>query len=113
MARLNLLTEGEVDASAAHIADLKNHTAKAIMSHLENSGFSDMRFDRAVGATGESIAYADIAQGQTLMVRVLSDDDIKIQLPVKAANILGLKDIYSIGSAAEAVAIINLIRSKI
>jgi len=102
--RLIGLAEGDVSAAQSKIVSTKNDLAIALAGEVRTLGFGNPRVEESYNVSDDSILYFDVRPGTTIMVRVVSDDDLQIQLSTGLADSLGVNDYHKVGSAAEVIA---------
>lgn len=113
MTKLYLLSEGEISNIGVQMTNIKNSIAIAISKELYSVGFKEQSIEYADNNSDDSIIYISLSESQTIMIRIVADDDLQVQIPTKTSTVLGVSDYYNLGSVGEIIAIFDKIKSKI
>ncbi len=117
--KLSILVEGDVTAANASIVSIKNKLAQLLAAETTKMGYRDAKLSPAEQASDDAILYLEVGNNhlftdsQVVMIRVIADDDLQIQLPDSLSSALQISDYQKVGAAAEAIAILKQIQSKI
>jgi len=93
--KLSNITEGVVSTSRGRIVDAKNDVAELLVTTIRRMGV-EPNVEYADSVSDDAIIYVDIG-GQTVMVQIISDDDIQVQLPEPLARVLRVPDYVKLG----------------
>jgi hypothetical protein len=110
--RLHELHEGVVSAARGRIVNTKNNIAIFLSNAIIDMGFERPDVDFADSTSDDAIIYIDIS-GYIVMIRIIGDDDIKIQVPEDLANIAHLHDYQKLDGPRGVVRALDLIRTFI
>lgn len=125
--RLHVLSEGTAASELGDIAKFRNSLAQRILLALDDIGFRKPNLKPSEGPSDDVIIYIEagknaiLSGSQIIMIAVEDDDRIRIQIPSDIsgvgkktlADILGIDDFYTVGSAGEAIARLKSIKNKI
>jgi len=95
--RLSAINEGIVSASRGRIVNVKNDLATVLADSIKDMGFREPDVEFADSTGEDAILYVDIS-GRTIMVKIISDDDIQIQVPEEMSSRLKIHDYQKLGS---------------
>jgi hypothetical protein len=96
-----------------------NSLAHKLSSEIENLGFRTPTINLADNESDDAILYVEAGrniidhESRIIMIRVFSDDNIQLQLPLQLSELLGTGDYFKTASAAETIARLTHIRSLI
>lgn len=107
--RLSEITEGIVSASRGRIVNVKNDVATSLADAIRDIGFQEPEVEFADSTTEDAILYVDIS-GSTIMIRVISDDDIQIQVPEDLSNLAKIHDYQKLGGPEQTIRALRRIR---
>jgi len=107
--RLSHIREGVVSASRGRIVNIKNDIATSLADAIRDIGFQEPDVEFADHTNEDAIIYVNIS-GSTLMVRIISDDDIQIQVPDDLSNIAKIHDYQKLGGREQVVRALQRIR---
>ena len=110
--RLSRITEGIVSTSRGRIVNIKNDIATSLAGSIKDLGFQEPDVEYADSTSEDAILYINIL-GSTLMVRIISDDDIQLQVPKDLSNTIKIHDYQKLGSPEHVVRALYHIRQLI
>ena len=108
--RLATISEGEIPAAQDRIISVKSILADSLAAEISGLGFEEVRVEKPRTVSDDAIIYFEAGAGrlvhesQKVMVRIVSDDDLQINIPIGLADMLGVNDYYKESSAAEVMA---------
>jgi hypothetical protein len=110
--KLSRIAEGIVSTSRGRIVNVKNDIATMLADAIRDMGFKEPDVEFADSTTEDAILYVDIADS-TLMVRIISDDDIQIQVPRELSDSAKIHDYQKLGSPKHVIKALQRIRLAI
>ena len=110
--KLSEITEGIVSTSRGRIVNIKNDIATSLSDAIQDIGFKEPDVEFADSTTEDAILYVDIS-GSTLMVRIISDDDIQIQVPRDLSDFAKIHDYQKLGGPRHVIDALQRIQHAI
>lgn len=109
---LQHLAEGIVSASRGRIVNVKNDLATALADAIKDMGFQEPDVEFADSTNEDAILYVDIS-GHTVMIKIVSDDDIQIQVPEEMSARLKIHDYQNLGGPRGVMAALRKIQAAL
>jgi len=110
--KLSGITEGVVSTSRGRIVNVKNDIADALVDTAMAMGFSRPDVEYTDSTSEDAILYIDISDS-TLMISIISDDDIQIQLPEVLSRALGLPDYIKLGDPSRVKSVLLKVKTAL
>lgn len=107
--KLSSLVEGVVSIARGRIVTAKNDIATSLADTIKDLGFQRPTIEFADSPMEDAILYVDFS-GHTVMVRVVSDDEIQIQIPEGLSDVANVDDYQKLGGAEQAVRALRRLR---
>ena len=110
--KLSGITEGIVSTSRGRIVNVKNDLADTLAQMIRAMGFPEPDVEYADSAVEDAILYVDIS-GSTLMIRIISDDDIQIQVPEALSQALQISDYIKLGNPGRVKSVLRKVKAAL